>query len=83
MLIMPITSSILVSVDIEPWFIVTYSAGLISTVLGDVSPAVGPGHGPFEEAFEPAFGVGIGIMMAYTIIAFLGSMKIANSKSME
>lgn len=83
MLIMPITSSILVSVDIEPWFIVTYSAGLISTVLGDVSPASGPGHGPFEEAFEPAFGVGIGMMIAYTIIAFLGSMKIANSKSME
>jgi len=83
MLIMPITSSILMSADIEPWFIVTYSAGLISTVLGDVNLAFGPGHGVTSADFEPAFGVGIGVMMAYTIIAFLGSMKIADSKSME
>ncbi|MCK4816428.1 ABC transporter permease, partial [bacterium] len=34
MMIMPIISSVLMWVEVEPWFIVTYPSGLITSVLG-------------------------------------------------
>ena len=78
-LILPVVSGVLTSVDVEPWFIVTYSAGLISTVLGEG----GSGFGPHRFSAEPTLGVGIVVMLAYTIIGSVGSMIIANRRSME
>ncbi len=85
MMILPVASRVLTSVDIEPWFIVTYSADLITSVLGVEGSAFGqgPGGGFGSAAFEPTLGVGIVVMLAYAIIGFVISIIIANRKSME
>ena len=81
MMILPVLAMVLSSVDIEPWFIVTYSAGLISSVLGEVSLGHGPGR--FSSVYEPTFVVGIVVMVVYTVAGFLSSMAIGSRKSME
>ncbi len=84
MMILPIISMILTQVNQEPWFIVTYSAGLITDVLG-VSSSFG-GRGGEQLAtteYTPAFGVGIAVIVAYAIIAFVIGMVLANRKSEE
>jgi hypothetical protein len=81
-MILPIVATVLMSVNQEPWFIVTYSANLIRDVLG-VSSILpfGPGeHGFNLTAFKPHFGVGIAVMAAYAIIGFVSGMAIAVRK---
>jgi ABC-type transport system involved in multi-copper enzyme maturation permease subunit len=84
MMILPIVSVILTGLDIEPWFVVTYSANLITDVLGDAS---GGGFGPqahlAKESFAPSFNSGVLVMIVYAIGFFLVSTGIANRKSME
>lgn len=83
MMLLPIIQRVLGFVDVEPWFIVTYSAGLITEGLGEVSFGPG-GHHEFDSAsFSPDLYVGIGVMIAYTLILFLSSIVVANRKSME
>ncbi|MBL7119142.1 MAG: ABC transporter permease subunit [Dehalococcoidia bacterium] len=84
LMILPIIAGVVISLDAEPWFIVTYSAELITDVFGEVSSGgFGPG-GHFASAdFAPDFGVGIGVMMAYAVGFFLISAVIADRKSME
>jgi len=82
MMILPIISTVLSATEIEPWFIVTYSSGLISNVVGEGGFMIGPGR-DFGTAFEPSLGTGLIVMLAYTIIGFIVSMIIANRKSME
>jgi len=82
-MILPIISMVVTRLDQEPWFIVTYSAGLITDVLG-VSNTIPTGpHGDFVGQFTPTFGVGIAVMVAYAIIAFTIGMVLANRKSEE
>jgi hypothetical protein len=75
---------ILTQVNQEPWFIVTYPAGLITDVLGVSSSFGGRGgeHLATRE-YTPAFGVGIAVMVAYAIIVFVIGMVLANRKSEE
>jgi len=81
MMLLPVIQRVLGLVDVEPWFIVTYSAGLITEGLGEVS--FGPGERFASESFSPDLYVGIGVMIAYTIIFFVSSVLIANRKGME
>jgi len=82
-LILPVVSGVLSTLDIEPWFIVTYSAELITSVLGGERSFIGPGARVGLGAFEPSFAQGIAVMAAYTVIGFLAGILIANRKSME
>jgi ABC-2 type transport system permease protein len=83
MLIMPVISGVLTMLEIEPWFIVTYSGELITSVLDVGSLFTGPGGRFRLQAFSPDFGPGIAVMAAYTVVGFVGSIMIANRKSME
>ena len=82
LMILPIVATVLMRVNQEPWFIVTYSANLIRDVLGvSSSLPFGPGeHGFNLTAFEPHFGVGIVVMAAYAIVGFVSGMAIAVRK---
>jgi len=82
MMIMPIITRVLSLADIDPWFMVTHSAGLITDVFG-LSGAFG-GHGPGEgTTFTPEFGTGIAVMTAYAIASFIGGLTFANIKRTE
>ncbi len=83
MLVLPVVSGVLSSQDIEPWFIVTYSGELITSVLNEVSLFTGPGGRIRLETFSPEFGLGIGVMIAYTVIGLVASIMIANRKGVE
>ena len=82
LMILPIVATVLMSVNQEPWFIVTYSANLIRDVLGvSSSLPFGPGeHGFTLTAFKPHFGVGIAVMAAYAIVGFVSGMAMAVRK---
>jgi ABC-type transport system involved in multi-copper enzyme maturation permease subunit len=67
---------------IEPWFIVTYSAGLITNVLGAINIG-GDGGGSSINNFQPHLVVGIVVMIAYTVVFCLVGIWIANRKNME
>jgi ABC-2 type transport system permease protein len=82
MMILPIISAVLSTTEVEPWFIVTYSAGLISSVVGEGGFMMGPGRA-FGAVFEPSLGTGLIVMFTYTIIGFIGSMAIANRRNVE
>jgi ABC-2 type transport system permease protein len=79
MVILRVVQAILMRVNQEPWFIVTYSADLITNVLGvSSSLGFGPGEGePALTAFTPHFGVGIAVMVAYAIMGFAAGMAMA------
>jgi len=81
MMILPVVAMILMRVNQEPWFIVTYSANLIPDVLG-ISSSL-PGGGEQYSAlsnFKPNFGVGIGVMVAYAIVGLVSGIAMAVRK---
>jgi ABC-2 type transport system permease protein len=78
LMILPIISMLIMQLDQEPWFIVTYSAGLITSVLG-VSSSI-PMHGDVVRQFTPTFGTGIAVMVAYAVVALAAGMRIAVRK---
>ncbi len=82
-LVLPIMAQVLAFVDVEPWFIVTYSARLISEVLGIGD--LGFGHGGMSpvSAYTPDLSVGIANMTAYAVVLFTGSIAVATRKSLE
>ena len=82
MVILRVVQEILTRVNQEPGFIVTYSADLITNVLGvSSSLGFGQGEGPSTlPAFTPHFGVGIAVMVAYAIIGFVAGMAMAIRK---
>jgi ABC-type transport system involved in multi-copper enzyme maturation permease subunit len=82
MMILPVLSTVLTATDVEPWFIVTYSAGLISNVVGDGGFRFGPGQN-FGSVFDPSLETGIAVMFSYMIIGFIGSMLIASKRNVE
>lgn len=87
MMIMPILTSVLSIAGINPWFMVTYSAGLISDVFAQYSEGgFGPGQHEddgFGEGFSPVFGTGIMVITAYAVITFVAALVAANVKKME
>jgi ABC-2 type transport system permease protein len=78
LMILPIISMIITQLDQEPWFIVTYSAGLITSVLG-VSSSI-PMHGDVVQQFTPTFGKGIAVMATWAIASLAAGMAIAVRK---
>jgi ABC-2 type transport system permease protein len=87
LMILPIVSALLQVANVEPWFIVTYSAGLMTNVFVQ-EPAFsgGGGHNMGPSAFTqstPNFTVGVEVMAAYAIIMFIIAMAIAVRKDVE
>ena len=87
MMVLPIMSSALSIVEVDPWFVVTHSAGLITDVFNLPSAGgFGPGRGPAGTGefitFSPEFYLGITVMAAYSIVPFLLGLGIANRKQM-
>jgi ABC-type transport system involved in multi-copper enzyme maturation permease subunit len=81
-MILPILSIPFILLNVEPWFIVTYSAGLITNVLGAIS--IGSGGGGLNiDKFQPHLAIGIVVMFVYAVVFFLAGTWIANRKSME
>ncbi len=88
MMIIPIVTSVISMVDVDPWWSVTHSAGLITDVLGVGTGGVfGPGGGPGEEGFgtgfSPDFYVGTTVMVAYAIGFFIAAIIFATRRRME
>jgi len=81
-MVLPVISFILQRVNQEPWFIITYSAGLITNVLGvSGNPLFGPGNGQSSlTEFMPKFGVGIAVMIAYAVVFLVSGMMIASRR---
>ena len=82
MMIMPIFQTVMIAVDVEPWFMVTYSADLITNVFGGGSPAFGPGS-DFANIYEPELNLGIYVMLAYALVLGIVSIFWANNRKME
>ncbi|MCK4614379.1 MAG: ABC transporter permease [Thermoplasmata archaeon] len=86
MMIMPIVSNVLSMVDVNPWFMVTHSANLISDVFAQYREGgFGPGNDKegFGGGFSPEFGTGILVMTTYAVVSFIAALGIANVKKME
>jgi ABC-2 type transport system permease protein len=84
LLVLPITSGVLRGVDLEPWFLITYSSKLIQDVLlVQNAVAYGPGRHSNAGVFEPDFMLGVMVMTAYTVLFFIASIMIACRKGME
>jgi ABC-type transport system involved in multi-copper enzyme maturation permease subunit len=82
LMVLPIVVMIFELLKVEPWFIVTYSAGLITNVIGVVS--IGASHGGMGiEDFQPHLALGIVVMFVYTAVFFFAGTWIANRKSIE
>ena len=81
-MILPILSAIFMVLKIEPWFIVTYSASLITNILGAINIG-GDGGGSSINNFQPHLATGIVVMIAYTVVFCLAGIWIANRKNME
>jgi ABC-2 type transport system permease protein len=84
MMVLPIIETIMQFTDVEPWFIVTYSSGLITEAVGGIDFAFGPGgqHMGLLD-FTPDLNVGIGVMVVYAIVFFIGGLFVANRRSVE
>ena len=83
MMILPIIGGVLSIADVDPWFLVTHSAGLITDVMNIASTG---GFGPSGEmgiGFSPDFYEGIWVMLTYTIGFFVAGLAMANRKKME
>ena len=83
LMVLPILVMIFELLKIEPWFIVTYSAGLITNVLGAATIGASHGGGLNLDNFQPHLAVGIVVMFVYTVVFFLAGTWIANRKSVE
>lgn len=83
MMILPIITSVLIFANVDPWFIVTHSAGLITDVLGVASGFQTGPRGVDLSSFDPDFLVGTSVMVVYTIIFFILGILVANRRKME
>jgi len=86
LMILPIVSALLQVANVVPWFIVTYSAGLMTDVFVQ-APAFGGGGGGERAASvtqsTPNFLVGVEVIAAYAIILFIIAMVLAVRKDVE
>ena len=81
-MIFPIISMILNAAGIEPWFILTYSGDLITTVLNVTTETFGPG-GHMADLSEPDTVIGLIMMVGYTLFGFVGGLVLAMRRRME
>jgi ABC-2 type transport system permease protein len=79
LMILPIIQMLITLLDQEPWFIVTYSGGLITSVLGAGSVSM-PGHGDMVQQFTPTLGTGIAVMATWAVACLAAGMAIAVRK---
>ncbi len=78
LMVLPIIAMILMGpLNREPWYIMTYSANLITTVLGGSG---GFGSGDHGGQFTPTFAKGIAVMVGYAFVALAAGMRIAVRK---
>lgn len=84
MMILPIIQMIVSAMDREPWFIVTYSGDLITSVLGASSSLpTGPGGGTHDRGvlqFTPQLGTGLAVMAAWAAGCLASGMALAVRK---
>lgn len=81
MMVMPIAVMVMTLLESEPWFIVTYSGNLITTVLGTTSRLpMGPHGGEVVNQFTPTLGTGIAVMAIYAVACLAAGMAIAVRK---
>jgi ABC-2 type transport system permease protein len=80
LMILPIIQMIVTLLNYEPWFIVTYSGGLITNVLGVTSMFAGDPHADAIRQFTPTFGTGIAVMVTYAIICLAAAIAVAVRK---
>ncbi len=84
MMILPIVSTLLAAAEIEPWFIVTYPAGLITNVFGLEGRMTSVTKGTNgTSTYTPDFATGVEVMAAYAIILFIISIIIAVRKEVK
>jgi ABC-2 type transport system permease protein len=88
MMILPIITMVLMLVDVDPWWSVTFQADLISDVLGTGSSGSfragdGPGEGMDIGSFAPDFYTGTYVMVAHAIIFFITAVIFAERRRME
>ena len=79
-MILPIIALIITLLNREPWYIVTYSANLITSVLGGSIAFGGGQNRDVIRQFIPTFGKGIAVMVAYAVVALAAGMRIAVRK---
>lgn len=91
MMILPILSALLMLAKVEPWFIVTYSAALITNVFG-LPIQMG---GPFGDqggaqtgaqmfmVYQPDFTIGAAVMTSYALLFLMISIILADRKEVE
>jgi ABC-2 type transport system permease protein len=85
MMILPMISNVMMMVDVEPSFIVTYSSDLITDVLSTNAGFGGPSPGSqFGSAsFAPELYSGMALMVVYGIILFIVAIIMADRRRME
>ncbi len=86
MMILPILSTLLMVVRVEPWFIVTYAGGLVTTVFGSpVGAGMTFGGGSAQNQmftlYQPDFIVGVAIMAVYALLFFISSIILASRRA--
>ncbi len=79
LIVLPIASLIITLLNHEPWYIVTYSAGLITDVLGSAGGFGGGGRDAVRQ-FTPGFGRGLAVMVVYGVVCFAAGMAVAVRK---
>ena len=83
-MVLPILQNVISLVDVEPWFVLTYSAGLMMDALGSIAGGFGgPGGGFASAAFTRDLSTGIAVMIAYALVFLVGGMFAANRRSLE
>jgi len=87
-MILPIVSSLMMVAKVEPWFIVTYSAGLITNVFlqpGFGGGGGGGGGGPPDAftSYSPQFTTGVEVMAAYAIVFFIIAIVLSVRRDAE
>ena len=79
MMTMPIISGLLFFVNVEPWFLVTYSSGLITDVFSGIGTTMTiemGGGGDEITMYSPQFNLGIIMMVLYAVGLYLVSIFI-------
>lgn len=83
MMVLPIISNVLqFIVEVEPWYIVTYSAGLITDVFASTTAMSGSADSQFAQ-YSPDFYVGLAVMAVYTLILFFAGLWFSIERRME
>jgi ABC-2 type transport system permease protein len=83
LMVLPIVANVLRIVEIDPWFIVTHSAGLVTDIFALPSPFAGsPGPWANYEIFQPEFYLGVAVMVAYAVAFMVAGFIIADRKQL-